>query len=67
VRWNGTAWKQIPSPDPKGGDVEPVSVTLGVPGSGWAVGAILSHAITQEPTPLILRWNGTTWRQLRPA
>jgi hypothetical protein len=49
LHWNGTAWKQVPTP----GTGE---LTVAAPPGGlaWAVG------YTGRKT-LILRWNGTTW------
>jgi hypothetical protein len=52
ARWNGTAWKQIPSPTPAGGgELSGVAATSA--SSAWAVGG-----------NLILRWNGTAWKQV---
>ena len=56
LRWNGSAWTQVPSPNP-GPDSELVGVTATSADSAWAVGW------TQGNT-LILRWNGTTWTQV---
>jgi hypothetical protein len=56
VRWNGTAWKQVPSPAPAG------SVLTGVA----AISATRAWAVGQTGTgkALIERWNGTAWAQV---
>ena len=56
LRWNGTSWKQVPSPTPAGGaTLYGVAVTLA--GSAWAVGWAYRGSKT-----LILHWNGTAGR-----
>jgi hypothetical protein len=47
VHWNGTTWKQQPSPNPSGGS----SVAATSATNAWAVGSVIVH------------WNGTTWKQ----
>jgi hypothetical protein len=56
VRWNGTAWKRLPSPSPAGSVLSGVAATSA--GSAWAVGS------TGSGKSLILRWNGTAWRRV---
>jgi hypothetical protein len=53
LRWNGTAWTRVPSPDP-GPGAELYGVTALSGSDAWAVG------IAGGKT-LILRWNGQTW------
>jgi hypothetical protein len=55
LRWNGTTWKQVPSPTPAGGRLLAVAATSA--SNAWAVG-------TTAGKTLILRWNGTTWKQV---
>jgi hypothetical protein len=60
-RWNGTAWKQVPSPSPGGGallsGVAAVSAR-----TVWAVGVTGSG---DGPTKtLTLWWNGTGWKRV---
>jgi hypothetical protein len=57
AHWNGTAWRQVPSPnpDPAGDTLSAVAATSAA--SAWAVGEANGHT-------LILRWNGTTWRRV---
>jgi hypothetical protein len=63
LRWNGTAWTRVPSPDP-GPGAELYGVTALSGSDAWAVG------IAGGKT-LILRWNGQTWSgpagQVSPA
>jgi hypothetical protein len=58
VRWNGTAWKRVPSPGPAGGDYL-LGVAATSARNAWAVG------FTGTNKALILRWNGAAWKQAR--
>jgi hypothetical protein len=60
-RWNGRAWKQVPSPTP-GGGVVLFGVAALSARSAWAVGATGSG---DGPTKtLALRWNGKAWKRV---
>jgi hypothetical protein len=61
-RWNGKAWKRVPSPDPAGGGVL-AGLAVTSAGSAWAVG-LTGGVFGQRPKTLILRWNGTAWRRV---
>ena len=57
VHWNGTAWKQVPSPSP--GTFAGLSGVAATSASNaWAVGDSTSGSSSNA---LILRWNGKTW------
>jgi hypothetical protein len=57
ARWNGHAWKQVPSPNPTGGgDLLSVSATSA--SNAWAVG------VDSKGRSLTLRWNGKTWARV---
>ena len=63
LHWNGTVWQPVPSPSPPDGkfgyglaDVTATSAT-----SAWAVGC--TDGCPVGGTPLIERWNGTSWKQ----
>jgi hypothetical protein len=56
VRWNGTAWKQVPSPAPAGSVLNGVAAISAT--SAWAVGQ------TGAGKALIERWNGKAWAQV---
>src|SRR5215467_1175377 len=63
ARWNGTAWKQVPSPNPGGPTgsnylfgVAATSVT-----DAWAVGTYANGSV---PDNLIEHWNGTRWARV---
>jgi hypothetical protein len=61
-RWNGTAWRQVPSPNPGGlraGDLL-FGVAAPSPGSAWAVGTYFPGRAERT---LIEHWNGTAWTQ----
>jgi hypothetical protein len=60
LRWNGTAWRQVPSPSPAGNPaLSGVAATSA--GNAWAVGSYQSGIVFKT---LILRWNGTAWKQV---
>ena len=58
VRWNGTAWKRVPSPSP-GTEAALHGVAAVSASSAWAVGSTDTSAGNKT---LILRWNGKTWK-----
>lgn len=61
-RWNGTAWKRVPSPSPSG-RAQLYGVAARSASAGWAVG--FTGPITDEtPRPVILGWNGVAWKQM---
>jgi hypothetical protein len=70
LRWNGSAWKQVPSPTPAGGrkagaalrDVAATSTN-----NAWAVGVSGCGCMPSSYWPFILRWNGTAWKQVPSA
>jgi hypothetical protein len=64
ARWDGTAWAQVSSPSPGGsiGDSLLGSVYALSPSSAWAVGGYATSPTVSGHT-LIVRWNGTTWKQ----
>jgi hypothetical protein len=59
LRWNGTTWTRVPSPNPgsEGSTLYGVAATSAR--NAWAVGTT-SDGINGEKT-LTLQWNGTTW------
>jgi hypothetical protein len=61
-RWNGSAWRIVPTPNPGGPNLPNTLAAVDVAGPNdvWAVG---SMGFPQ--TSLILRWNGTRWRTVR--
>ena len=66
LRWNGTAWTRVPSPDP-GTSRRIAGVAAASAGSAWAVGCTGCNTSTSTSTSvrtLILRWNGTAWAQV---
>lgn len=64
-RWNGTSWKVLPAPAPRGG-----STTLLQGVSCLAANACLaagSHFSGKATVPLAEWWNGKSWRLISPA
>ncbi len=62
LRWNGTTWAQVPSPDP-GTDHLITGVAAASDGSAWAVGCTgcTGTSTFKSTRTLILHWNGTAW------
>jgi hypothetical protein len=61
AHWNGTAWKQVPSPNPSGGPDILNAVAATSTSSAWAAGLYTTNA-SPGGEPLIERWNGTAWQ-----
>jgi len=59
LRWNGTAWTQVPSPHPAGGSTL-FGVAATSAGNAWAVG--VAGCCGGPYKTLIVRWNGTAWK-----
>src|SRR6185437_14633297 len=59
LHWNGSKWKQVPSPHP-GVESDLFSVAASH-GSAWAVG---DFSTASRENSLILRWNGTRWKKV---
>ncbi len=55
-RWDGTAWRRVPSPAPAGTILSDVAVIS--ERSAWAVG----YTKAGNGDTVILRWNGTAWK-----
>ena len=55
--WNGTAWKQVASPNPDPSESVLHGVATISPGNAWAVGSYGN-------TALILHWNGRAWKRM---
>jgi len=70
LRWNGTAWKQVPSPTPAGGRKAGAAlrnVAATSTNNAWAVGVSGCGCMPSSYWPFILRWNGTAWKQVPSA
>jgi len=60
--WNGTAWKQVTSPNPggsRGSALSSIAATSST--NAWAVGAYGLGFLGASQT-LVVHWNGTAWR-----
>jgi len=63
LRWNGSAWSHVASPNPGQRD-ELNTVAIGNGGAAWAAGSTCISQCTTSSAQyqtLILRWNGTAW------
>src|ERR1700677_4037382 len=70
LRWNGTAWKQVPIPTPAGGRKAGAAlrnVAATSTNNAWAVGVSGCGCMPSSYWPFILRWNGTAWKQVPSA
>ena len=56
VRWNGSAWRQVPSPS-LGANAHLTAVAATSASDAWAVGST-------SVEPLIVHWGGTGWAQV---
>src|SRR5215472_533864 len=66
VRWNGTAWSRVTSPNP-GGDGRSLSgVSADSASDAWAAGSYCTTAAVPctGPDTLLLHWNGATWSKV---
>ena len=60
ARWNGKAWKIVPSPRLAGSYLQGIAVVS--PKDAWAVGSI--SAAKSGTKTLIEHWNGTAWKRV---
>jgi hypothetical protein len=64
LRWNGTAWRQVSSPNPYCPTCDSLyGVTATSATSAWAVGTVQ----VGSDNVVILRWNGTAWKNFPSA
>jgi len=61
AHWNGTAWQQVPSPDPSDTDNTFSGVAATSAGNAWAVGSFVT-SVNLGGQPLIAHWNGSAWK-----
>jgi Carboxypeptidase regulatory-like domain len=60
LRWNGSAWSAVPSPNPGGNSVDKLYDVAGAAANDvWAVGEHWDRSLNQLAT--ILHWNGANW------
>jgi hypothetical protein len=67
LRWDGTAWKRMASPNPGTADNFLRSVVAISPTNAWAVGEYNDFITRVRFSPhrtLVVHWNGTTWKQM---
>jgi hypothetical protein len=62
--WNGTAWKQQPSPSPGAAFNALNGATATSASNVWAVGQDSNNAGGATSDTLAEHWNGTTWTQV---
>lgn len=59
--WNGTAWRQVPSPDPSHANNVLHGIAATSAKNAWTVGWIANSQNAYQT--LILHWNGTMWKR----
>jgi hypothetical protein len=65
LRWDGTRWPRVPSPDPGAGANQLTGVSTVSGTSAWAVGDYSPDPSGGPQRTLILGWDGTAWSQVR--
>ncbi len=64
LRWNGTAWQQVTSPNPGGSSGSALTAVAATSSTNaWAVGNYGIGTLSATQT-LVLHWDGTTWAQV---
>src|SRR5215472_15835744 len=63
-RWNGTAWKQRPSPSPVAAYNDLFGVAATSATNAWAVGEYSNHPASLAFHTLAEHWNGTAWTRV---
>lgn len=61
MRWNGTTWTRVRSPNPGASGTALLSVAATSASNAWAVG----FAADNGAQTLILRWNGARWARVK--
>ncbi len=63
LRWNGTSWAQVPSPNGSSSWASLSSVAATSVSNAWAVGSD-EYGNTGTYTTVTLHWNGTSWTKV---
>ena len=63
LRWNGKAWKAVPSPNPGGAAPDNILRAVTVTGTrnAWAVGSAMNGKLRRT---LLVHWDGKTWQRI---
>jgi len=67
LRWDGTAWKRVTSPNPGTADNFLRGVAATSPANAWAVGEynnVRTPALLSAHRTLVVHWNGTAWKRV---
>jgi hypothetical protein len=59
--WNGSVWRRVASPNPRGSEDALVAIAARSARDIWAVG---NYRFRGETQPLVLHWNGLRWKQV---
>jgi hypothetical protein len=61
LRWNGTSWSQVASPNAGTGANDLLGIYTVSATNAWAVGYYCTTSACSTEDTLILHWNGTSW------
>lgn len=61
LRWTGSAWSRVASPNPYAGDNHGIAVAATSSKDAWLVGAGAKSAASGAVSTFILHWNGRSW------
>jgi len=64
ARWNGAAWKQVPSPSPGTLSTRLTAVTAIAADDAYAVGQVRDATDPTIEKSLVLHWDGLSWSQV---
>src|SRR5262249_41742758 len=64
LRWNGTTWSKVPSPNPGLARNVLDGVTAVSPTDAWAVGSYCTTSSCAVQDTLLLHWNGAHWAKV---
>ena len=61
MRWNGTSWSSVPSPNPDSNTNLLNAVDASGPNDAWAVGNFGNDGYGGTADGMVFRWNGSAW------
>jgi hypothetical protein len=64
VRWNGTAWSRVASPNPGADGRSLADVSADSASDAWAAGTYCPTNSCSTQDTLLLHWNGTAWTKV---
>jgi hypothetical protein len=63
VHWDGKSWREIATPGlPQGTPYGLSAVSAVAADDVWAVGAVITNPVTEASVPIVLHWDGSSWK-----